>query len=550
MKVSISIDLKYALFLVAVMSFLLWDLGTYGLAETSEARYAEIAREMYLSKDYINPTLLGIFHFHKPPITYYITALGYHLFGINEFGARFFMQLAVVIQLIMVYLLTNLLLKNKKLSFTAGLIYFSMPLVLISSRNLTTDAYLTTFILAALTSWQFYTNKGKILFLYLFYILVGVALLTKGPVALLFIVIYIVVFKLLMKSGLRITLHHCIGFILCFALGASWYFIVAYQNPKLWDYFVHKQVLSRINADAFNRSKPFWYYLPIVFGLLLPWLVGLLPSLRRKLKRPFKHPKELQVLWISVLLLLAIFSAFTTKLIMYILPAFWMLAILIAFTLSTASLKTRKVIEFTYFFQLLTLMIGIFFCWYLEYDFLNITQIDVFLNFCATCIVFAIFYLLKNKTSLRTPVLATCFSLVLLTTANGALNHNNDLINAMRDEVSFIEAKSLGKKPQIIVYDYLLSSIPFYSGTYQVTLKDSHNTTDREIQFQNGLEWKKILLDVHNQDNLDDLKILANQQNTFLLIRKKRGLSEDLSFLKKSFNSKKTTAKWIILYHS
>ena len=120
----------------------------------------------------------------------------------------------------------------------------------------------------------------------------------------------------------------------------------------------------------------------------------------------------------------------------------------------------------------------------------------------------------------------------------------------MRDEVSFIEAKSLGKKPQIIVYDYLLSSIPFYSGTYQVTLKDSHNTTDREIQFQNGLEWKKILLDVHNQDNLDDLKILANQQNTFLLIRKKRGLSEDLSFLKKSFNSKKTTAKWIILYHS
>ncbi|HBT08908.1 MAG TPA: UDP-phosphate alpha-4-amino-4-deoxy-L-arabinose arabinosyl transferase, partial [Leeuwenhoekiella sp.] len=118
------------------------------------------------------------------------------------------------------------------------------------------------------------------------------------------------------------------GFILCFALGASWYFLVAYQNPKLWDYFVHKQVLSRINADAFNRSKPFWYYLPIVFGLLLPWLVGLLPSLRRKLKRPFKHPKELQVLWISVLLLLAIFSAFTTKLIMYILPAFWMLAIL------------------------------------------------------------------------------------------------------------------------------------------------------------------------------------------------------------------------------
>ena len=138
MKFKTSIDYIYGLFLAVILVLLLLDLGSYGLAETSEARYAEIGREMFLSGDYLNPKLLEIFHFHKPPITYYLTALGYKLFGITEFGARFFLQVAILLQLLFVYGISNLLFQNKRISLLSGLIYFSMPLVLISSRNLTT----------------------------------------------------------------------------------------------------------------------------------------------------------------------------------------------------------------------------------------------------------------------------------------------------------------------------------------------------------------------------------------------------------------------------
>ena len=129
MKSKNIIDRYYLLFLCIVWIVLIVGLGNYGLAETSEARYAEISREMFLSGDYLNPKLLGIFHFHKPPITYYITTLGYRIFGVNEFGARFFLQIAIVIQLVLVYRLANLLYKDKRIAFMAGLIYFSFPIV-------------------------------------------------------------------------------------------------------------------------------------------------------------------------------------------------------------------------------------------------------------------------------------------------------------------------------------------------------------------------------------------------------------------------------------
>ena len=152
---------KLYILLVGIFILLILYLGNWGLTESSEARYAEIAREMVISGDYITPTLLGIKHLHKPPVTYYITALGYKIFGINEFGARFFMQLCLVFQLFLVFKITLFLYKNEKIAFAASLIYFSFPITVISVRTLTTDAYLTTFILASIFFWLKYKIQLK-----------------------------------------------------------------------------------------------------------------------------------------------------------------------------------------------------------------------------------------------------------------------------------------------------------------------------------------------------------------------------------------------------
>lgn len=548
MTFKISTDKYFYLFLLIAFLVLIAGLGSYGLAETSEARYAEISREMLVYGDYLNPELLGIFHFHKPPITYYITTLGYYFFGLNEFGARFFLQVAVIFQLLLVYRIADLLYKNKSIAFMAGLVYFSFPIVLISSRNLTTDAYLTTFILAAIYCWQVYASKRKMIFLYFFYTLVGLALITKGPVAILFILVYIITSKVVLKKGMRITFHHLLGFLLCILIGASWYVLVMVENPKLWQYFIEKQLVSRINSNSFNRAKPFWFYIPILFGLLLPWWLALVPKFKAHIISIPRKCNETKILLYSSIILFLLFSAFSTKLIMYILPLFWMPAIIIAAELRTASQKSKSIVNTVYAFLLGILFLGLIFCWFLKPEFIHVTTVSIIIAF-GMVIIFGVVHYFDNSQDFKSVILAGTFGMAIVFISTSVMANNSALTNSTKDMVRFIDSISQEENKTILVYDYLLTSIPFYTKDTYITLKSSHNTTAREIQFENNEKWKKNLWDVTEATTIDKLKMLSRKSNVFLLIRNKQTMIDKLSFLKKNFKSQKTYPKWT-LYHN
>ena len=68
--------------LLAIFIITLFNLGSWGFTETSEARLeAQVAKEMFETGDFIHPRKMGISHYHKPPLTYYITTFGYAIFG-------------------------------------------------------------------------------------------------------------------------------------------------------------------------------------------------------------------------------------------------------------------------------------------------------------------------------------------------------------------------------------------------------------------------------------------------------------------------------------
>jgi len=544
-------DRFYLLFICLAFICLIIGLGSYGLAESSEARYAEISREMFLSGDYLNPQLLGIFHFHKPPITYYITSLGYKIFGINEFGARFFLQVAIVIQLLLIYGLAHLLFRSRKIAFLSGLIYFSMPIVLISSRNLTTDAYLTTFIMAAIFSWQYYISNKKLPFLYLFYILLGLSLLTKGPVALLFVLVYIFTYKIIWKSGFKINTHHVFGVLICLTIGASWFLLLVVENPKLWDYFIEKQIAGRMTGSSFSeRAKPFWYFIPIIFGLLLPWLVGSIPTFKFKLKSLYKTKNQSLVLLISSSLLILLFSVFRTKLILYILPVFWMMVIYIAKQLESLDKESKKCISLVYLIILTILFIGLLICWFSEFEFINIHTSAIITSFLVTIFSFAVHYFIENDKKYKPAVVGAIFSGAVLLISSTILKTNSPLINSTRHMANFINTISKEKDKTILVYDYLLTSIPFYSNAEYITLQSTHRTTDREVQFQNNEDWRKQLWDVNTPDVIANLKQLSKARHTFLLVRNKSELNENIQFLRNAFDQKKEYPKWTIFYNN
>src|SRR4051812_5513543 len=123
MNQTISRERLFLLMLVyfAVVSFA--GIGSWGVIETSEARYAEISREMADSNDWLHPTLLDVHHYHKPPLTYWITAIGLKVFGVNGVGVRFFLQVAFLVQIYLVYRIGSMILHNDNAGLLSSVIY-------------------------------------------------------------------------------------------------------------------------------------------------------------------------------------------------------------------------------------------------------------------------------------------------------------------------------------------------------------------------------------------------------------------------------------------
>ena len=86
-------------FIIAGVTFF-FHLGAFGFWEPDEARYGEIAREMLALRDYIVPHLNYVAYVEKPPLLYWVTAVSFRIFGINEFAARLIPAISAMLGLL------------------------------------------------------------------------------------------------------------------------------------------------------------------------------------------------------------------------------------------------------------------------------------------------------------------------------------------------------------------------------------------------------------------------------------------------------------------
>ena len=539
--------MKLSLIHILILSafLLLFNSGKWGVLETSEARYAEISREMLVDNDFIHPSLLEIHHYHKPPVTYYITVLGYKIFGVNAFGARFFLQIAILIQLILLYKISLLLFNDKSLAITAVLIYFSLPLILISSRNLTTDAYLNTFILASVYFWLNYKIKGhKPIVLYLFYLFLGLIFETKGPVGLIFPLFFIVGYKLIYKEKTENKIHQFLGFILFLTISIAWYIALIIDKPELWDYFINHQLKDRMVSNSFNRSKPIWYYLLTIPLLAMPWFIILMVQLKTKFSRIIKEQKITLVLYVNILAILILFSVFKTKLIFYVMPMFGLIAILTAKMLVETSQKSLHIYN--------KILIGLGVLFLIAILIVNAIGLEYYFNFyhaiaLTVSAIIAFILILKYQSGyLKTASLSYLLGALLLLGGNGVLAQNEDLMNSTKPAIDYID-NNLTDIKNILVYDYLMPSVKFNSNKTVITLNNGHNTVERETQFETDMNWKDHLLDLRTELGRQKTDSLL-QAKSILISRKKENLPDFLEYLNQAPYHKKEFGNWVIYY--
>jgi 4-amino-4-deoxy-L-arabinose transferase-like glycosyltransferase len=308
-------------------------LGASSLWDSNEAFYAETPREMIEAGDYINPSFNYQPRFNKPPLCYWIVALFYKIFGASETAERLAIALAA-----MIMIATAFALGREIFSVEAGLLaaigLAIAPRFLMFSRRIMIDVYLAMFMSAALLFFVLAENRParRRLYLALMYVSIGLAVMTKGPVAVFLPAVSFIIY-LAINRRLRALREMMLpaGLLIVAAIVLPWYAAVYAQHG--WPYietFILKDNISRFTQPVWGPRRSLFFYLPVLIGDMFPWSLFLIPFIwlaaRGKLssKDENRYGKDnrwvLLLVWVTVIV--AFYSLSRNKEDLYILPVY------------------------------------------------------------------------------------------------------------------------------------------------------------------------------------------------------------------------------------
>ncbi len=307
----------------AVFFFNLWR---YGFWEPDEARYAEIAREMVQGGSFLIPHLNYVIYVEKPPLLYWLTALSFNVFGVNEFAARFFIAIFAVVGVAATAGFAARCF-GRRHALLAGAVLATIPLYAAMAQVLTTDMILAALVTIANFALFLHWREGG-RWCWLAYVAMAMGVLTKGPVAIA-LPLFAMAGFLVWEGDLRgsaARFHLLGGAALIAAVSAPWFIAMIAWVPGFFNFYFIGEHLRRAFEASYSHGEPFYFYAPVLAGGLLPWSM-LVPFLTWRRLRP--NPARRFCLMAASTTVVA-FSCASAKLIPYILPAVPPIAVLIA----------------------------------------------------------------------------------------------------------------------------------------------------------------------------------------------------------------------------
>jgi 4-amino-4-deoxy-L-arabinose transferase-like glycosyltransferase len=324
------------LLVLAALTFFV-GLGRGAITDADEAFYAESALEMVESGDWLTPHYNYEVRFQKPILYYWLTAATYRIAGYGEAAARWWSAMAGL-GLVLVTAACARRWYDEQTAWLAGAIvatnfgYFSIARMALPDLPLTFFISLTigTGLVCTLESQRF-PNR----WLAASAIALGLGFLMKGPVGVAIPAIVILPILLIERRSLTLRPTQIVaGLGLFAAVAAPWYMAMwmTHGTAYLESFFVGDN-FERFATDRFNDPRPWWFYVPVVAGGLLPWtplsLVWLRPIKEFLTRRRAASVVEVRLL-IWALVPLAFFTLSVGKQPRYVLPVLPPLAMLLA----------------------------------------------------------------------------------------------------------------------------------------------------------------------------------------------------------------------------
>ncbi len=318
---------------------LIWfgTLDARHLLRSDEGRYAEIAREMAATGDWVTIRYHGLKYFEKPPLHLWMTALAYEAFGVGDWQSRLWVATSGALGLALTALAAQRWFNGGML---AALVLLAAPTWNIGSHFNSLDMGVSgalAGVLAALLLAQHPANNAKTQrnWMWTAWAAMAVAVLTKGLIGIVLPGLVLVAYTLLTRDwGLWRRLYLVSGTLVFLAITSPWFVLVSQRNPEFLQFFFIHEHWQRYTSSVHQRGAPAWYFVPQLLAGFAPWL-GLLPAMWRALRAESKvrGPQAFRPLLFCAVWAVAIFAFFSasgSKLPGYILPVFPALAVMAA----------------------------------------------------------------------------------------------------------------------------------------------------------------------------------------------------------------------------
>src|SRR5271168_30862 len=269
--------LRLATYAILAAILYLPGLGRPALWEPDEGRYAEIAREMVISGDYVTPRDDFELYFEKPPLVYWANAASIKTFGVNEFAVRLPAALFSIGQVVVTAALAEVML-GPTAGFFAAVALALSPLFFGFARFATLDPALAFFLSAALAAFYFaarddsFSGSRSRNWMLICAAMLALGTLAKGPVALVLagaIALTWLALERRLHQIAEMPLASCL--IIYAAIVVPWFALAEARNPGLLSFFIVHEHFQRYVSSSEHGWGP-WFFIPIVLGGAWPWI--------------------------------------------------------------------------------------------------------------------------------------------------------------------------------------------------------------------------------------------------------------------------------------
>ena len=350
-------------FIIALVAALLFIpfLGGVHLFDWDEINFAESAREMIVSRDYLTVQINFKPFWEKPPLFIWMQVLSMKIFGINEFAARFPNAICGIFTLLLLFNIGRKI-YDAKFGLIWVMTFLGSFLPFFYFKTGIIDPWFNLFIFSGMYFIILFTqdaDKRNYRHLVLSAVLIGLAILTKGPVALIVFILTVLIYLIFKRSKLSISFLNILTFtaILIF-IGGFWFILqIISGNFDVIIDFINYQVRLFQTKDAGHGGFLLYHFVILLTGVF-PASVFALQGFKKHPSDNFNQRDFIKWMIILFWVVLILFTIVKTKIVHYSSLCYFPLTYLAAFTIYKA---INKEIEYRKWLNYILVPLGIFY---------------------------------------------------------------------------------------------------------------------------------------------------------------------------------------------